>query len=287
MKLNVFLLFGFSLILSHAASAQDATAAPADAPIEKSVVQTETVIEDRSFSSTSKIILDEAAIQKSRAPNITTLLSTQANIAVSTSNLQPGSIYLRGGDSGHILILVDGLPFYDASTVQRTMNLNEIDIKSIRRIEIIKGSQSVWYGGQALTGVIKIETFPKEIEKHQSATIEAGMRNYKKASAYGLQPLGDHDAVLARAQGSEKDNRSPMLGSEETYRGKLWSGEVGYLHQGDSDFFAKLGQLNDRNQITNTQFTPPGFTNFAAIDGNWVVSDVALTHLVVGWSGTG
>src|SRR5690349_21361478 len=113
----------------------------------------ETVIEDVSFNSASKVILDEETIKKSKAPSVTSLLATQANISVSSSNLQPGSIFIRGGDSSHILILVDGIPTYDASTIQKTMNLNTIDVKQIRRIEIIKGAQSVLYGGQALTGV--------------------------------------------------------------------------------------------------------------------------------------
>ena len=275
------------LVLPVLSNAEEAANQTEEAPIEKSTVQTETVIHDRSFNSTSKIILDETAIRKSKAPNVTTLLATQANIAVSTSNLQPGSIYLRGGDSGHILILVDGLPFYDASTVQRTMNLNEIDIKSIRRIEIVKGSQSVWYGGQALTGVIKIDTFPTEIDSKQSAAVEGGMRNYKKVSLYGMQPLGDHDAVLARVQGSEKDNRSPVLESNKSYRGQLYSGEVGYMHQGESDVFVKAGQLHDKNQITNTQFKypPNSYTDYTAIDANNFLSEVDIKNLMLGWTG--
>jgi len=255
--------------------------------VESSTAQTETVIQDSSFNSTSKVILDEAAIRKSKAPNVTTLLATQSNIVVSTSNFQPGSIYLRGGDSGHILIVVDGLPFYDASTTQRTMNLNEIDIKSIRRIEIIKGSQSVWYGGQALTGVIKIDTLPLDIDRKSSAAIEGGMLNYKKLSLYGLQPFSDEDAVLVRVQGSEKDNRSPVLESEESYRNRLLSGEVSYLRRGESDVFVKAGQISDRSQISNTHFEDniPMYTNYHAIDAKNFVADIDIKSVAAGWSG--
>ncbi|MGZ5278428.1 MAG: TonB-dependent receptor plug domain-containing protein [Pseudobdellovibrionaceae bacterium] len=252
---------------------------------ESTTAQSETVIQDSSFNSTSKVILDEVAIRKSRAPNVTTLLATQANIAVSTSNLQPGSIYLRGGDSGHILIVIDGLPFYDASTTQRTMNLNEIDIKSIRKIEIIKGSQSVWYGGQALTGVIKIDTLPLDMDKKSSAAVEGGMLNYKKLSLFGLQPIGEQDALLARVQGSEKDNRSPVLESSESYRNRLLSGEVTYLHRGESDLFFKASQINDRSQITNTHFeySIPMYTNYSAIDAKNFVSEVDIKSVAAGW----
>jgi iron complex outermembrane recepter protein len=265
-------------LLAPMAFAQDtSTSSPDEAPIEKSTVQEETVIHDSVFNSTSRVVLDEAAIQKSKAPNVTTLLASQANINVSNSAVQPGSIYLRGGDSGHILILVDGLPFYDASTTQRTMNLNEIDIKSIRRIEVVKGSQSVLYGGQALTGVIKIETFPQDIEPKAAGALEAGRRDYSKVSLFGLKPLGDEDAVLARAQSSGKNARSPVLDSSASYWGRLHSGELGYMHRGDWDSFIKLGEINDQNAITESDMV-----SYKAIDSSGYISNVDLKNLSAG-----
>lgn len=240
-------------------------------------IQKETVIQDSAFNSTSKVILDEGAIRKSKAPNITTLLATQANMAVSNSGLQPGSIFLRGGDSGHILILVDGLPFYDASTVQRTLNLNEIDIKSVRRIEVIKGSQSVLYGGQALTGVIKIETFPQDTESRSAATLEAGRYDYSKISLLGVKSLGDQDAVLARAQSSGKNARSPIWESTETYWGRLHSGELGYLHRGEWDSFFKIGQINDENEITASNMA-----TYGAVDTSGYVASLDIKSIMGG-----
>jgi iron complex outermembrane receptor protein/vitamin B12 transporter len=264
-------------ILLQAFFAVTAQAQTSENEPESSVASAETVIRDNAFNSTSRIVLDEAAIRKSKAPNVTTLLSTQANIVVSNSSIQPGSIFLRGGDSSHILILMDGLPFYDASTVQRTLNLNEIDIKSIRRIEVIKGSQSVLYGGQALTGVIKIDTFPQDTESRSMAAVEAGRRDYSKVSVFGLKSLGDEDAVLARAQSSGKDARSPVLDSKETYWGRLHSGELGYLHRGTWDSFFKLGEINDENEITNSDPV-----TYKAVDASGFVASVDIKSLMGG-----
>ena len=89
-------------------------------------------VSDQNFNSTDKIIIDHDEIQKSRASNLPALLATKANISISTNNVQPNSIYIRGGDSSHVLILVDGVPTYDASSPQRTINLfnmNKINIE--------------------------------------------------------------------------------------------------------------------------------------------------------------
>lgn len=212
----------------------------------------ETVVEGVSFNSASKIVLDQEAIRKSKAPNITSLLATQANISVSNSNLQPGSIFLRGGDSSHVLILVDGLPLYDPSTLQKTVSLNSIDIKSIRRIEIVKGSQSVLYGGQALTGVIKIDTLPLEIQNKAAGVFELGQYDYQKASLMGLKSLDETNAILGRLQNAYKNSRSPVLGSGQKYPQHLQSTEVAYIHQDQVQSFIKLLHINQVDDIATS-----------------------------------
>jgi iron complex outermembrane receptor protein len=239
----------------------------------------ETVIERPVFQSTNRVILDQKKIQETKAPNLTTLLATQANLTVSNSNFQPGAIYLRGGDAGHILILVDGLPFYDASTLQRTVNLNDFDIKTIRRIEILKGSQSVLYGGQALSGVIKIETFPREMTPKYGAAGELGERNYRKVSAADFQPVSENSGVLVRAQASARDNRSPVLDSSLTYPSQLLSGDLGFMTQGTWNFFVKAQQINDKTHIANSN---PA--TYQAVDAQQFIVETDIKGLSMGAS---
>lgn len=243
--------------------------------------QQQITVKDVGFNSTSKVILNQEAIRKSRAPNITTLLAQTANVAISNSAVQPGSIYLRGGDSGHILILVDGLPFYDPSTVQRTVNLNELDVRSIRRIEVIKGSQSVVYGGQALTGVIKIETLPLETESRVDAQLEAGTRQYSKAGAHLIRELGTENAVILKGASVGKDNRSPVLESSETYWSQLSTGEAAYVHRGEAfDAFAKIAQIYDVNALTESNSS-----TYRAVDSDSYHSYVDIKNLTLGFRG--
>lgn len=214
----------------------------------------ETVVEDVVFNTSSRTVIDEKAIKDSRAPNITTLLSSQANITITNTPFQPNSIFIRGGDSSHILILVDGVPFYDASTVQRNFNLNSLDIKSVRRIEIIKGSQTVLYGGQALSGVIKIDTIPQEFDEKTMLKGHVGNYNARDFSLAHTEKISDNQGVLFRGQGSWKDIRSPVLGSSEAYPRDSWNGEAAYAWKGAVDGHIKGHYIQERNMSANSSY---------------------------------
>lgn len=68
------------------------------------------------------------------------------------------NIYLRGGKAEHSLILIDGIPAYDASGIGSNYDIRNIPVDNVERIEILKGSQSTLYGSDAIAGVINIIT---------------------------------------------------------------------------------------------------------------------------------
>ncbi len=215
----------------------------------------ESVVVDQKFNSSSTIVIDQKEIQKSRAKDLTSLLASQANISITQSNFQPNSIYLRGGDSSHVLILVDGVPFYDATTVQRTINLNSLNLKSVRRIEVIKGSQSVLFGGQALSGVIKIETIPTEIKSQGFVQTQAGTGQSLATAVGFVQPIGENQELIFRASTSRKDNRSPVEDSTKLYPARLATGEAAYVLRNETiETLVKAQTSFDKTFIASTNF---------------------------------
>jgi vitamin B12 transporter len=68
------------------------------------------------------------------------------------------SIFIRGGDSDHVLVLLDGVELNDPASPSRTPILNDLTTEDIERIEVVRGPQSVLYGGDAMSGVIQIFT---------------------------------------------------------------------------------------------------------------------------------
>jgi iron complex outermembrane receptor protein/vitamin B12 transporter len=187
---------------------------------------------------------------------------------------------MRGGDASHLLILVDGLPFYDPSTLNKTVNLNQIDINSIRRIEISKGAQTVLYGGQALVGVIKIETFPKDLADQVQMSVEGGERSYRKLSAQAVRDLSENRALIGRALISEKEGRSPVLESAVTYPTQTLGGDIGLIQFGDVDTYFKVSGLQDRTNIVTSNYS-----DFRAVDAADFETKATVSSLSAGLRG--
>ncbi|MEW5967128.1 MAG: TonB-dependent receptor [Pseudomonadota bacterium] len=86
------------------------------------------------------------------------LLQAQPGIEM-TQEGGPGanaSLRIRGGNSGHTLVLVDGLRVGSATT--GTTPLETLSLDQIERIEILRGPASSLYGADAVTGVVQIFT---------------------------------------------------------------------------------------------------------------------------------
>ncbi len=213
----------------------------------------ETTVEDIIFNSSSRIVLSQEMIQKSQSKDIPSLLATAANVSITSTSFQPTSISIRGGDSGHVLVLVDGIPFYDPSTIQRTGNLSTLNIKSVKSIEILKGSQSVLYGGQALGGVIKIETLP-EVDS-RSLLGEVGTQEHL---ALGTEYA--ENGLLVRGFHKQRNSESPAKGSSETYSSNKQNIDLAYKWQGSTEGYIKGTYLRDSG------FSPSSDMNFQIVD---------------------
>ncbi|MDY6853657.1 MAG: TonB-dependent receptor [Thermodesulfobacteriota bacterium] len=71
---------------------------------------------------------------------------------------QTSRIFLRGANSYHTLVLIDGVEMNDPTGINRGFNFANLTAENIDRIEVIRGPQSVLYGADAMGGVINIIT---------------------------------------------------------------------------------------------------------------------------------
>jgi vitamin B12 transporter len=69
-----------------------------------------------------------------------------------------GSVLIRGANSEHTLILMDGVELNDPISPARSFDLAHFTLESIDRIEILRGPQSTLYGSDALSGIVNIIT---------------------------------------------------------------------------------------------------------------------------------
>ncbi len=139
-------------------------------------------------SLTGKVVtvIDQQQLQRNFGKSLTELLNTQAGIIVNGSSNVLGTnqdVYVRGAAAGKTLILLDGVPVYDASGISGAYDLNLISVDQVERIEILKGSQSTLYGSDAIAAVINIISKKGGAKKiNATANLAAGSFNTFRGS---------------------------------------------------------------------------------------------------------
>lgn len=140
-------------------------------------------------SMTGKVVtvIPREVIERSAGLSLGDLLNRQAGIAIAGANNTAGTnpdVYLRGAATGNALILLDGVPVYDVSTINNTFDLNHFPLDAVERIEILKGAQSTIYGSDAVAGVIHIITRSTDARKSSAnASLTGGSFGTVRGSA--------------------------------------------------------------------------------------------------------
>ena len=121
-------------------------------------------------------VISAEDIRAAGSSTLAELLQTQPGVEIA-SNGGPGtlaSIYLRGANSGHTLILVDGMRVSSASTGATAVE--NIPLEQIERIEILRGPASHLYGSDAIGGVIQV--FTRSGKGVPAANFSAGIGSF-------------------------------------------------------------------------------------------------------------
>ena len=87
------------------------------------------------------------------------------------------SVNIRGADSDQTVALIDGVKLNDPSSPGSGFNFGNLVTGNIGRIEVVRGSQSVLWGSQAIGGVINIITREPTEDLTFNANAEYGWRD--------------------------------------------------------------------------------------------------------------
>ncbi len=121
------------------------------------------------------------------------------------------AISLRGAESNHTLVLLDGVQLNDPTNTRGgAFDVNNINIDSIKRIEIIRGAQSSIYGSDAVAGVIHIITLEPTQNAQQNLSVSVGEDGYKTG---GFSTTGAVDKIGYAVKLQSKDGGEPIEGS--------------------------------------------------------------------------
>lgn len=131
---------------------------PADTvDLDPLVVTATRIATPRSKVTSSVTVIEGAELQRRGLRTVGEALRLVSGAAV----VQNGSfgantsLFLRGGESDYVQVLVDGV---QVNSPGEQFNFSNLALEDIERIEIVKGPASVLYGSDAVTGVVQLFT---------------------------------------------------------------------------------------------------------------------------------
>jgi vitamin B12 transporter len=211
-------LSSFALSASAAGSAA-APAEPAEgaAPLPTVVVtaaRTPTRI-DQTLAETT--VIERAEIERATGRTLPELLARQPGVQFAANGGlgKSSSVFLRGLESRHTLLLIDGVR-YGSATVG-TPAWENLPLDHIERIEIVRGPLSGLYGSDAVGGVIQIFTRRGAQGLRTDASLSAGSDRHGQAAAGLRFGQGAFDGAVrlnhTRTRGFSATNPNVPFGS--------------------------------------------------------------------------
>ncbi len=162
-------------------------------------------------------VIDEAEIKSLQVHTVLDVLRHVEALDVVQSGGPGGitSLFLRGGESNHVLVLIDGIKVNNPTT--GAFNAADLAVNGIQRIEVIRGSQSPLYGSEAVAGVINIVTKPGRKDGDDSLSIEGGSYSTWSGALNHSDkgPVWDHMLSLAYLASSGFSRADEDLGNTE------------------------------------------------------------------------
>lgn len=163
-------------------------------------------------------VLATPEIERLQSNNVVDLLRTLPGVSVTrTGGIGTAtSVFIRGAESDQTVALIDGVKLNDPSTPGGGFNFGNLLTGNIARIELVRGSQSVIWGSQAIGGVVNLITRAPTDDLALNARAEAGWRDTYQAVANVSGRAGPvaasfgggwfrSDGLSAFAGGTERD----------------------------------------------------------------------------------
>ncbi len=129
------------------------------------------------------------------------------------------ALFLRGGNSNYVRVLVDGVPVNDAGG---SVDLANFTTDNIDRIEVVRGPGSVLYGSDAVTGVIQIFTH----DGSGPLAFRAGAENGTAQSRHATASLSGGTARAGGSLSAARHSTDGILPFNNRYVNDVLSGSV-------------------------------------------------------------
>lgn len=193
-------------------------------------------------------------IERRQASSVEDLLRGVPGLSIA-NNGGPGkstALFLRGTESDHVLVLIDGVKV--GSATSGGASLQDIPVELVERIEVVRGPRSSLYGSEAIGGVIQIFTRKGGGALRPSLALGAGRHGTTRASA-GV------------SGGNERSWFSAQLGSFATDGFNACSGKPS---PGGAGCFVSAPDRDGYRSLSGSARAGLRFDNGARADVHWL-----------------
>jgi vitamin B12 transporter len=214
-------------LLSHAHSinAQEVT-------VDETMVVTANRFEQSQATTLAPIsVVTRDEIEAYQANSITEVLRRLPGVEIAQNGGrgQNASIFLRGTNSDHVLILIDGVRINSSAG---GVAINHVPVGLVERLEVMRGPGAAIYGSDAIGGVINIITRSQRGDEAKSVEVGVGSNSSKKANIAAKADVSDdgHFQVGAGYESTKGyDIKVPATNIDYGYENKNML--VGYEHE--------------------------------------------------------
>jgi vitamin B12 transporter len=149
---------------------------------------------DRALAETT--VIDRAQIEAATGRTLAELLAREPGVQIDSNGGagKSASVRLRGLESRHTLLLIDGVRY--GSATLGTPSWENIPLDAIERIEIVRGPLSGLYGSDAVGGVVQVFTRGGTAGVKPDAALRAGSHRHGEAAAGLRFGAGAFDGAL-------------------------------------------------------------------------------------------
>lgn len=235
----------------------------------------EVVVSDSKFAlakeKSGKVItkITSEDLKMKEGQSVAAILNSVAGVEINGSQSAAGKnlgLYLRGGKSSQVLILVDGIPVTDASGISLEYDLRLLPAEQVESIEIMKGASSTLYGTGAATGVINI-TLKKAGKKAVQGNGYWNVGTYNTAFTSKTTPQDYNQGFSVNGNVKKLSYFASLNSTETTGMSQIAPPNENVVYE--EDRFSRINYLGKIGYKATDKLTLDFFGNYDKIDNDY------------------
>lgn len=217
------------------------TILPAETVTSEPVIVTATRTAQTADASLASVtVITRTDIERTQAKSVAELLAGETGLdaAVNGGYGKTTSLYLRGTNSDHTLVLIDGVKINSATN--GIASWQYLPVEQIERIEVVRGPRSSLYGSDAIGGVVQI--FTRQPTKKFQGNAGAGFGTYGtrnlSAGVSGAEGSTRYSLSAGHTSTDGIDSRTSSSGNEgdrDGYRNESLAARMAHRFAGGAE----------------------------------------------------